>query len=237
MTATVAGIPASKGPRGQWLAPTGLILLALIPILAGAARVTELTGGAIETDHNARFLDSPIPVVTHIVSVTIYSLLGAFQFVPALRRRRSGWHRIAGRILIPAGILVALSGMWMASFYPHPAGDGFVLMLLRLLFGTGMLVSIGLGIRAIVRRNFVVHSAWMTRAYAIGMGAGTQAIVLIPGSIMFGSTNELSRTVFMGAAWVINLAVAEYVIRRRARRQPQRSRAPRPAQAPIVLGS
>jgi hypothetical protein len=68
-----------------------------------------------------------------------------------------------------------------------------------------------------VRRDFVGHGAWMTRAYAIGVGAGTQALILIPQSIIFGSTDELSRAVFMGAAWVINLAVAEYIIRRRAR--------------------
>ncbi|HSP53402.1 MAG TPA: DUF2306 domain-containing protein [Cryobacterium sp.] len=203
--------------RAQWLAPTGLILLSLIPVLAGAVRLTELTGGAVATPQNARFLDSPAPVVTHIVSVTVYSLLGAFQFVPALRRRRAGWHRLAGRILIPAGLLAALSGMWMAAFYPHPAGDGAILVVLRLVFGAAMVASIGLGIRGIVRRDFTRHSAWMTRAYAIGVGAGTQALVLIPHSIFFDSTDELSRAVFMGAAWVINLAAAEYVIRRRAR--------------------
>jgi hypothetical protein len=116
-----------------------------------------------------------------------------------------------------------MSGIWMASFYSHPPGDGVFLLLLRLFFGSAMVVSIVLGIRAIVRRNFVLHSAWMTRAYAIGVGAGTQAVVLIPGSIIFGSTHELSRTVLMGAAWVINLAMAEYVIRRRARRLPRGS--------------
>jgi hypothetical protein len=175
--------------------------------------------------------------VIHIVSVTIYSLLGAFQFVPALRRRRGGWHRIAGRILIPAGLLAALSGIWMASFYSHPPGDGVFLLLLRLFFGSAMVVSIVLGIRAIVRRNFVLHSAWMTRAYAIGVGAGTQAIVLIPGSIIFGPAHELSRTVLMGAAWLINLAMAEYVIRRRARRLPRGSREPHAATTRPVLGS
>ncbi|TFB48152.1 DUF2306 domain-containing protein [Cryobacterium tagatosivorans] len=207
----------SRGPRGQWLAPTGLILLALIPVLAGAARLTELTGGAVATPQNSRFLDSPVPVVTHIVSVTVYSLLGAFQFVPALRRRRAGWHRLAGRLLIPAGLLAALSGMWMAVFYPHPPGDGEILVVLRVIFGSAMVASIGLGIRGIVRRDFARHSEWMTRGYAIGVGAGTQALVLIPQSIIFGSSDELSRAVFMGAAWVINLAVAEYVIRRRAK--------------------
>jgi len=216
-TAALSRGNRTRGPRGQWLAPTGLILLALIPVLAGAARLTELTGGAVATPQNARFLDSPVPVVTHIVSATVYSLLGAFQFVPALRRRRGGWHRLAGRILIPAGLLAALSGLWMAVFYPHPPGDGAILLVLRLVFGCAMVASIGLGIRGIVRRDFIGHSAWMTRAYAIGVGAGTQALVLIPQSIIFGSSNELSRAVFMGAAWLINLAVAEYVIRRRAR--------------------
>ena len=85
-------------------------------------------------------------VVTHIVSVTVYSLLGAFQFVPSLRGRR-GWHGIAGRILIPAGLLAALSGLWMSAFYPLPAGDGIALFILRLVFGSAMLAGIVLGLR------------------------------------------------------------------------------------------
>ena len=219
MIADSATTRASK----SWLALTGLILLSLIPMLAGAVRLGELTGGAAPTVHNERFLDSPIPVLVHIISVTVFSLLGAFQFVPARRRRTNRWHRAAGRILLPTGLLTALSGMWMAAFYPHPLGDGDVLEALRLIFGSAMVASILLGIRGITRRKFIAHGDWMTRAYAIGMGAGTQAILLIPGSIIFGSTHELSRTVLMGAAWVINLAVAESVIRRRARRQPDRS--------------
>ena len=155
--------------------PTALILLSLIPVIAGASRMTELTGGAAITPQNARFFASPVPVVIHIVSVTIYSLLGAFQFVPALRGRR-GWHRIAGSVLIPAGLLAALSGLWMSAFYPLPDGDTDVPI--RLFFGSAMLVSIVLGIVAIRRRDFVRHGAWMTRGYAIGVAAGTQALVI-----------------------------------------------------------
>lgn len=214
---TAARTTARRRARAQWLAPTGLILLGLIPVLAGAARLTELTGGAVATE-DARFLDSPIPVITHIVSATLFSLVGAFQFVPAMRR--GGWHRIAGLVLVPAGLAAALSGLWMSVFYPHPPGDGVALVALRLVFGCAMVASILIGIRTIARRDFIRHGEWMTRAYAIGAGAGTQAIVLIPESIAFGSTNELARAVFMGAAWVINLAIAEFVIRRRAMRTP-----------------
>jgi Predicted membrane protein (DUF2306) len=102
--------------------PAGLVVLSIIPILAGAARLNELVGGAEITAKNARFFASPIPVVVHIVSVSVYSVLGALQFVPSLRRARRSWHRIAGRILVPAGVLAALSGLWMTVFYPRPVG-------------------------------------------------------------------------------------------------------------------
>jgi hypothetical protein len=66
--------------------------------------------------------------MVHIVSVTVYSLLGALQVVPSLRRGRPSWHRIAGRILVPAGVLVAVSGLWMRAFYPRrvAAGGGVI---------------------------------------------------------------------------------------------------------------
>lgn len=60
----------------------------------------------------------------------------------------------------------------------------------------------------------------MLRAYAIGMGAGTQALILMAGEMIAGKPSVLSRAVLMGAAWVINLAVAEWIIRRRSARVP-----------------
>jgi len=204
----------AKRPGPQWPVPTALILLSLIPVIAGAARLTELSGGADITAQNARFFASPVPVVIHIVSVTVYSLLGAFQFVPALRGRR-GWHRIAGSILIPAGLLAALSGLWMSAFYPLP--DGTTDVPIRLFFGSAMLVSIILGIVAVRRRDFARHGAWMTRGYAIGVAAGTQAVVISAWLLLVGTPDERTKALLMAAAWVINLAVAEYVIRRRAR--------------------
>ena len=200
--------------------PVGLILLSLIPVIAGAARLTELTGGAAVTPQNARFFASPVPVVAHIVSVTVFSLLGAFQFLPSLRGRR-GWHRVAGRIVAPAGLLAALSGLWMTVFYPLPPGDGPALLVLRLVFGSAMAASIVLGVVAVVRRDFVRHGAWMTRGYAIGVAAGTQALVSLPWMLLVGQPDEATRAMLLGSAWLINVAVAESVIRRRARRPGQ----------------
>ncbi|MEZ4678272.1 MAG: DUF2306 domain-containing protein [Caldilineaceae bacterium] len=164
--------PANAG-RAAWLVPVGLILLSVIPLAGGLFRLTQLADGAAITPANARFFASPVPVIVHIVSVSLYALLGAFQFVPRLRQRRNRWHRIAGRIVIPCGLAAALSGLWMTLFYPWPVGDGLLLYGLRLLFGSAMLLAILLGVDAIRRRDYAGHGDWMLRGYAIGMGGHT----------------------------------------------------------------
>jgi hypothetical protein len=58
----------------------------------------------------------------------------------------------------------------------------------------------------------------MIRAYAIGLGAGTQVLTQMVGEIVAGPPNEVSRALLIGAGWVINLAVAEWAIRKRKRR-------------------
>ncbi len=215
--------PKTKTPSrrrsAEWLVIAALLMLSFIPITAGAFRLTQLTGGAEITPANARFFASPLPVVVHIVSATLFAILGAFQFSTGLRRRWPGWHRWTGRLVVLCGLLVGFSGLWMTLFYPHPVGDGVLLSALRLLFGSGMIVSIVLAYTTIRRRNVKQHRAWMMRAYAIGLGAGTQALVLMVGEMIAGKPDELGRALLMGAAWVINLAVAEWIIRRRPARR------------------
>ncbi len=201
--------------KKEWLIPAGLILLSVVPIAAGAARLTELSTGAEITPDNARFFAAPLPVILHILSVSLYSLLGAFQFARGFRLRRHKFHRISGWMLVPAGLIAALSGLWMTLSYPWPEGDGVFLYWQRLAFGSAMLVSILLAVVAIRQRNYVRHGVWMLRAYAIGLGAGTQVLTHLPWFIFFGTPSEFPRALLMGAGWVINLAVAEWIISKR----------------------
>lgn len=213
---------STRGSSAVWLIPVGFTLLTLIPIISGSLRLTQLAGGPELIPAAARFTDFPVPVVLHIVAGVVFSIVGAFQFIPALRRGRRSWHRIAGRVLIPAGAVVALSALWMATLSDLPPGDGPALLVIRWIFGTYLLAALALAVRALMRRRYAEHGAWMTRAYALGVAAGTQAIVLIPGSILYGSSDETSRAVAMTLGWLINLAVAELVIRRRGRRASAR---------------
>lgn len=208
-------ITRSRTRRSGWLAPAGLIAVSLVPMLAGAMRVSQLAAGGPVTAGNMRFFESPVPVIVHIVGSSVFLLLGALQFAPALRRRR--WHRIAGRIVAPAGLLAALSALWMTLFYELPAIDGPLLFVLRLILAPAMAASIVVAFLAIRRGDVATHSAWMTRAYAIGLGAGTQALVFLSWTLVLGAPGQLAHDLLMGSGWAINLAVAEFVIRRRRR--------------------
>ena len=173
----------------------------------------------------------PGPLVVHIVSATVFALLGAFQFPARLRRRRPGWHRRAGRVLVGAGLLVAISGLWITVFSVDAPGGG-LLWAIRLVVGSATAACIVLGFTAIRRRDIPAHRAWMIRAYALALGAGTQTITEGVGQGIFG-TGDLSKALSMGSAWALNAAVAEWVIRRRpARRARERRRGPALAGSP-----
>ena len=76
----------------------------------------------------------------------------------------------------------------MTLFSAHEPGTGDLTFVFRLGFGSSMAACIVLGFTAIRHGDVTRHRAWMTRAYALALGAG----------------------------WVINLTFAEYIIRRRS---------------------
>ena len=214
-----------------WRVPIALVALGTVPVVAGSVRLVDLAGGATGMPVDARYTASPLPVVLHICCATVFAMLGALQFAPSLRRRRSAWHRRAGRLVVVAGLGVALSALWLNQFYPRIGAAREVLYPLRVVFGVAMLATLGLGVVAARRRQFPQHRAWMIRSYAIGLVAGTQVFTLGFGGSIVGH-GEVATALLMGAAWAINLAVGEWAIRRGARRRPRSG-----AVAPIAVGT
>jgi uncharacterized membrane protein len=220
------GRPARPPSRGAgWPVPAALIALSAIPLTAGAFRLIQLAGGPQLMPADDRFAGFPAPLVAHIVGAALYALVGAFQFLPHFRRRHLTWHRRAGRILAVAGLLVAGSALWMTLLYSPKPGTGDLLYFLRLLVSSAMAASLVLGVAAIRRRDIAAHRAWMIRAYAIGLAAGTQAFTEGIGGAVFG-TGEIRGDLAKGAGWLINAAIAEWVIRRPATHRRPRRRTP-----------
>lgn len=206
------GVTHDRRP-GQALVPVPLLALSLVPLTAGTLRLVQLAGGPDAMPADDRFTGLPVALVAHILAATVYAVLGAFQFLPRFRRHHLAWHRRVGRVLAGAGLVVAGSALWMTLVYAPQPGTGELLFALRLVVAPALAASIVLGVRAARSGDLAAHRAWMVRAYAIGLAAGTQAFTEGLGEALFG-TGELVGDVAKGAGWVINLLVAEWVIRR-----------------------
>ncbi len=211
---SIGGVAGTRGST-SWV-PFALIALVALPAIAGALRVVELAGGPAVLPGNPRMTAAPLPVVIHVLSAVPYAVLGAFQFSSRLRRDHPGWHRATGKVVIACGLAVALSGLWMTLGYARQPGTGELAYLFRLTFGGALAAAIALGLRAILRGDVPSHRAWMMRGYAIALAAGTQTVTLAVGPAIFGSS-ILTKDLSLGAGWLVNVAIAEVVIRRSVR--------------------
>lgn len=198
-----------------WVLPTSLLLPLAVPFMAGLARLVSLAGQPALTPENARFVENPLPVVVHILAFMVYGVLGAFQVTPGIRKRNPARHRAIGRWALPTAFATALSGLWLTHVYPAAPADGPSLAAIRWVVGGAMLAFLALGLRALWRRSFADHGAWMLRAYALGMGAGTQFLTHAAWMLAFGTPSGWSRDFLMAAGWMINALLAEWILARR----------------------
>lgn len=214
MTATrPVAKPTRQRPKSGWLTITGLLLLGTLPVIGGVLRLGEVsTGSEIDLPWTAI-----VAIIAHIVAMTVFCLLGAFQFSPALRTRL-GWHRTAGRVLIPAGFIAAMASIWLAVFFNGPPAER-ALAWVRLVFAVLMIIFLVMAVIAITSRDFAAHGAWMTRAYAIAVSGGTQALVVAFWTIPIGDVDAYGETWLVAVGFVINCVAAELLVRRRSGRR------------------
>lgn len=200
-----------------WLAPSGLLLLGLVPVLTGTLSLLAvgegMATGAIAPEA-VNYLANPLPIALHIVAGSLFNLLGVFQFVPAIRRNWPAWHRWSGRTFIVAGLATAASAIWMNQYFP--AFGGWLKYSSNLFFGVALAVALTIAYRAIRRRDIATHRAWMMRAYAIGLGVATQRVLVIPyAAITMSVPPDPWLGLLLWAGWLLNLAVVESLLRRR----------------------
>ena len=204
--------------KSEWSILIGLLLLSFVPSVGGTFRLVELVTSSEFLPANPRIESVPLPAVFHIVSSALYCILGAFQFLPSIRKRNPKWHRLAGRLLVGAGIVSAISGLWMTHYYAFPDYlQGNLLYVIRILVALSMATFILLGLSAVLKKRIAHHQAWMIRAYALGLGAGTQVLIAIPWLLTVGEPSGITRDILMTAAWMFNIFVAEWVIDKRVR--------------------
>lgn len=202
--------------RGEWTLLAFILVYSFIPAFGGLLRVLELAGGPGIVPENPRALAAPVPIVLHVLSSFLFCIVGALQFLPSIRRHVPAVHRALGRTVAIAGCICAASGLWMTHAFVFPEDlQGHLLYWVRIVVSTLMIGFIVWAVIAIRSRNVFRHGASMLRAYAIGQGASTQALLGIGWMVVFGA-EPLGplRDGLMASAWGLNLFVAEVLIGR-----------------------
>ena len=168
-----------------------------------------------------------VGLVVHVFTAATALLLGVLQLVPRVRARRV-LHRRLGRAFLVVGVVAfGLTGIPLALTTPN----GDVTRYGILVPAVGWLVCAALGWAAIRGGRLAAHRAWMIRTYALTFFALTTRMVvpiLLALQLPFQADRSpdavrelVERSIPYGQwlGWIINLAVAEYVIRRIAVKQ------------------
>lgn len=200
--------------RREWAVLFVIVIFSSLPTIGGLVRLTELAGGPSILPKNPRALASPWPIILHILGNFVFCIAGAIQFLPSLRRHYLKTHKMLGRVMVIAGVLSASTGLWMTFFFTfHVTNQGDLLFSVRVILGFAMIGLLGLAIIAVKARSFKCHGASMLRAYAIGQGASTQALLGIAWILSVGAEpTGFFRDCFMVFCWILNLLVAEALI-------------------------
>ncbi len=217
MTAAASPRPKRNNP---WRTPILLWLLGAAVTLSAVARLVSMAQGAamdtLPDDHvDKHYLQHAIVVLLHLVPGLAFVLLGPVQFSTQLRKRYPKWHNRAGKVFVVSGIIAGVSALWMNQTFP-PVG-GILKYTSNVAFGVTLIGTLMLAMAAIWRRRVGAHRAWMMRAFAIGTGVATQRVLLVPLFIAFGDLSDTLIGAGTWAGWLLNVAVAEILIRRSRR--------------------
>jgi uncharacterized membrane protein len=191
-----------------------LLLLAVYPVLVSSGYLS-MDPENFFPQQRAVYVAHLTMLMTHIIASMLAILIGAFQFLPPLRKGRLlKVHRWLGRAYLLSILFGGLSGLYMSQF----AHGGIISEL-----GFGVLAVLWLysGFRAykdIRNKNIEGHRQWMIRNYALTF-AGVMLRVWVPisGAIGFDFTTAYTAIAWM--CWVPNLIFAQWIINRTKRSQ------------------
>ncbi len=202
--------------KSEWAFLVGMFIYSTIPLLGGLVRVSEIVFGLNIMPPNPRATALPAPIVVHILTSLVYCSFGALQFVKSIREMSPSGHKLMGKMVVVCGLVSAVTGLWMTVFYDFPLGlQSFSLYWIRLVLGSLMVIFIFWSLALLKKRKIPKHGQYMIRAYAIGQGASTQAILGIGSVILLESEpSGIGRDVVMIGSWVINIIAAEWLIRK-----------------------
>lgn len=193
----------------------------------------------------AMLVRHPAPVLLHIGCGIAAMAAGLLQFLAPLRASHPAVHRRSGYVYLAAVGIGGVAALRLSPdtaqfaadalndktafefFGVSPASLGFAanvtylpsqFVLVVAAFASLAIVWIGTSVAAFVRarqRRFDDHRAWMIRSYSLTFAAVTVRLVAVP---LFAVTqNPVVGITLTFWSWIVNLMVAEWLVRRPSR--------------------
>jgi uncharacterized membrane protein len=188
-----------------WFFVISLILLLIVFAIKRA--FDTYTGGAEQNLFELRYLEHPIVTAVHILSGILFISLAPLQFVKRVRIKRLGLHRQLGRVLVTCALISGTYGL--IATVAFPGFGGLASEASAWFFGPIFLFAVLRAFWCARNRKIIQHREWMIRAFALGLGVGTQRLILI---ILMSSSGYSFEESFGPALWLgfgFNLLVAE----------------------------
>ena len=195
-----------------------LSTMALLMVVGFLLKIPPPNGGNAppgpdwHASHVHEYAEHPLAAHGHILLAMVWVVLLGVQFSPRIRSRYIAYHRLSGRIAVFSGIVMGISGVWLALVMPY-AGS-FESITIAFVAGT-FLVALVKGFDAARKRRISVHQRWMIRAAAIALSVFTMRIVDATLFELQWMPNQTAFCVAFYVGWIVNVGVAELWLRRR----------------------
>ncbi|GLW67988.1 hypothetical protein Kpho02_02870 [Kitasatospora phosalacinea] len=202
-------LPAAAPTSGA-LRRAGRIAVPALALLVAAfsARYFTLDPDTFLAEQRTVYLAHLAPLLLHVGGGVLALALGPLQFLPGLRARRPALHRWTGRTYALATAALGVGGLLIAPHGLHPPFSPLGFALLDVL----TLTTTALGVHHARHGRVAAHRRWMLRSYALIFTAVTFRLWLV----LLSPTGLPASVVYTSgawASWIVNLAVAEKLLR------------------------
>ncbi len=216
-----------------WILLSALAIAVLAPLRYWLDPLADLAanGQELAANYADRSTAVRLAFYLHIAGGGLALLLSPVQFLPGLRARAPGLHRVVGRVVLTAIAVGGAAGLVLAPLSLAGLVGTLGFGLLAVLWVT----FAAFALRAIRRGDVSTHRRWMVRTFALTYAAVTLRLwlaLLIP--LQMGLAGVDERTAFSRAyllvpflAWVPNLLVAEWYLATRGSTTGQSGRVER----------
>ena len=186
--------------------PTIWLLIVILLVFAGIRAFGMFGNTAEQNAFEIRYLDHPIIASIHMVAGLLFVVFAPFQFSKKFRTGNLNRHRMIGRVLMICALIAGAYGI--ISGMQLPVYGGLASASAVWFFGPIFLFSVMRAWWCVRNKKIAQHREWMIRTLAIGLGVGTQRLMVA----IFMFNGYTMADGFGPALWVgigLNLLVGE----------------------------